>query len=69
MPDFQTVQYPAYFMKGDMVEVDGLVYLLPEPTACLCPEDLVLYIYKRRLKPYNFYHRPSGPSGGRQSGC
>ncbi len=55
MPRFQNIQYPAYFLRGDMVEVDGLVYVLPEPTACSGPKDLVLFIYKRGLKPYNFY--------------
>ncbi len=56
MAEFQDIRFPVYLMKGDIVQVDGSVYVMPEPMACNTPKDLILYIYEKGLKPHRQTH-------------
>ncbi len=57
MSDFHNIRYPVYFMKGDLVEVDGNFYVMPEAMACSTPKDLIVYIYEKGLKPSGYLHQ------------
>ena len=44
------VRFPAYLMKGEVVEVDGKYYTIPEPVAFNTVKELVVYLYENRVE-------------------
>lgn len=43
--------FPAYLMKGERIEFDGEIYVIPEPVACHSLKDLVIFLYDRGVRP------------------
>jgi len=53
MPGANRITFPLYLMKGEMVELDGRCYVMPQAVACENARDLVSYIYRHGLEPVN----------------
>ena len=47
----QTISYPVYLLQGDTVELNGELYVVPEPVACCSRKDLEVYVEERKLEP------------------
>ncbi len=46
------IVFPAYFMRGERIEFDGQIYVVPEPVACQNLKELVIYLYDKQVRPF-----------------
>ncbi len=53
MSEPDLVRFPVYLMRGEMIELGGIHYVIPEPVACDTEEDLVSFLYEKGLTTEN----------------
>ena len=45
------IKFPLYLMKGEVIEIEGKYYTIPEPFACNSTKDLCIFLYEKRVEP------------------
>jgi len=45
------LRFPLYLMRGEVIEIDGRFYSIPEAVACDNPKQLFTFLYERRVRP------------------
>lgn len=45
-----SIRFPLYLMKGEVIEIEGEYYTIPEPVACDTPKDLAVFLYEKGVK-------------------
>ena len=53
MSEPDLVTFPVYLMRGEMIELGGNYYVIPEPVACDTQKDLVSFLYEKGLTTEN----------------
>ncbi len=51
MTQASPLRFPLYLMKGEVIEIDGRYYAMPEPVACQDPKQLFVFLYEKRVQP------------------
>lgn len=46
------IRFPLYLMKGEVIEIEGKFYTIPEPVACNTPKELCVFLYEKGVKPH-----------------
>ena len=45
------LRFPLYLMRGEVIQIDGKFYTIPEPVACDNPKQLFTFLYERQVQP------------------
>ena len=47
----EILRFPAYVMQGETIELDGKLYVIPEPVVFQTIKDLAIYVFDKQLRP------------------
>jgi len=45
------LRFPLYLMRGEVIEMNGKFFTIPEPVACDNPKQLFTFLYERGVQP------------------